>query len=445
MLLQSSSSSGDDASAHVDTIQLGVGVTTIRIDVTSRDLSSSSRYMLSVTRASSPSDVLLRALHVTVTDSSGALVSAGPVLSPSFDPHVHNYTVAVPIIAAFMSLQVEPMRSLPGSAVTINGKALQQSPSLPLPPPDVSDWLAPVSFVVNVTAQDGFTHTTYTVHLHPTRVPPAPSPPPSPPAPPTPPSPPPSPPLPPSPPSPPPTNPAPLASPRPPATPQSPPAPLVAAAATFPVMIVVAAIASVAVAVGIAAAGWYHGFFASCRPVRVVSAHLPDGSTAETTKTSTSAPTYRVSAFPAQALGLADNDEAAAGMLAAPDGIALGGVDRSHPDWPTHEAMRLQQLTPQEAAKQLQTNTHADAALLLAKLPAEAAAGVLVHVPRKPAGKLLTALGPLTAHVLSELPTRAVQEMIHKLRGAHAAPLLSCMPPDAAGAALLVRSRLVLW
>ena len=421
-----------------------MGVTTIRIDVASRDLSSSSRYVLSVARASSPFDALLRALHVTVTDSAGALVTAGPVLSPSFDPHVHNYTVAVPIVAAFMSLQVEPMRFLPGSAVTINGKALRQSPPLPLPPPDVSDWLAPVSFVVNVTAQDGFTHTTYTVHLHPTRVPPAPSPPPSPPAPPTPPSPPPSPPLPPSPPSPPPMSPASLDSPRPPTTPLSPPAPPVAAAAAFPVTIVVVAIAIAAVAVGIAAAGWYHGFFASCRPARVVSAHLPDGSSpAATTKTSSTAPTYRVSAFPAQALGLADNDEAASGMLAASGGIALGGVDRSHADWPMHEAARLQQLTPQEAAKQLQTNTHADATLLLAKLPAEAAAGMLVHVPRKPAGKLLTALGPLTAHVLSELPTRAVQEMIHKLRGAHAAPLLACMPPDAAGAALLVRSPLV--
>jgi hypothetical protein len=58
----------------VDTVALGVGTTTVDISVASRDLSSSARYVLSITRTSSPRDALLRSMAVTITDALGAVV-----------------------------------------------------------------------------------------------------------------------------------------------------------------------------------------------------------------------------------------------------------------------------------------------------------------------------------------------------------------------------------
>jgi hypothetical protein len=377
-------------------------------------------------------------------------MTTGLELSPPFQPLITNYTVAVPITAAFMSLQVDPQRALPGSSVTINTKLFPagvrpQSPPLPLPPPDVSDWLAPVSFVVVVAAQDGVTNTTYTVTLHTTRVPPAPSPPPGPPTPPAPPRSPPLPPSPPWPPSPPPRFPSLVVAAPPPSPPPTPDGG--DAAPGFPVMPLVGVGAAVAVALGVALA-WYHGLV-TCSTARVQAASSPTNGAAPNDKESAPSvppPAYRVSTFPAAALGLPGDDEDQVTSL-------LGGellhevptIDKTHPQWAAREATRLQQLPVPEAARLLQSCTHADAAVLLAALPAAAAAALLVHVPRKPAGKLLTALaGPHTAAVLAELPSRAVQEMVHKLRGAQAAPLLCCMPAEAAGAAVLVRASLSL-
>ncbi|MHA6643785.1 cadherin-like beta sandwich domain-containing protein [Mesorhizobium sp. A623] len=126
-------------------VSLSVGSTTVTVDVTAQDGTTTKSYTVIVTRASS-----------AVADLSSLIPSAG-TLAPAFASGTLAYTAAVPNSVASMAFT--PTASEPNATITVNGTAVVSgTASGPIP---LS--VGPTSIPVVVTAQDGTTTKTYNV------------------------------------------------------------------------------------------------------------------------------------------------------------------------------------------------------------------------------------------------------------------------------------------
>lgn len=132
--------------ATSDSIPLTVGENSIEIEVTAAN-DDVLQYVIVVVRE--PSDETKLA---NLSLSTGAL-------SPTFDPTITEYTVALPY--ADSSIRITPSLADPSAAVTVDGvNVLEGHPS---PPIMLEVGLNPIH--VEVTAQDGITTQVYTIHV----------------------------------------------------------------------------------------------------------------------------------------------------------------------------------------------------------------------------------------------------------------------------------------